>query len=152
MEGDESLTLVVLTNLDAGHSSPGLLAHVIAGLVEPVLMSAKLAPIPDRDPAIAAAVRTLLDQLVADIRRQVISDLSAIITPARTRRVQQILAPVWRGGTLTLVQRRPVPDAPGTIESTFRISKGPNSILIRYGRNAEGKIAVLGLSPDRPWE
>jgi CubicO group peptidase (beta-lactamase class C family) len=62
---DDSLTVVVLTNLDAGHSRPGLIAHVVAGLVEPALMPAKLAPIPDNDPGIAAAVRVLLDQLVA---------------------------------------------------------------------------------------
>jgi CubicO group peptidase (beta-lactamase class C family) len=102
---DDSLTVVVLTNLDPGHSRPGLIAH-----------------------------------------------LAAVITPAMTKRVQQTLAPFWPGGALTLVQREPVSDAPGTIESTFRISKGPDSMLIRYGRNAEGKIAVLGLSPDRPWE
>jgi CubicO group peptidase (beta-lactamase class C family) len=151
---DDSLTVVVLTNLDAGHSRPALIAHVVAGLVEPALMPAKLAAIPDSDPAIAAAVRTLLDQLVAgaDIRPQVIPDLAAIITPAMTKRVEQTLAPVWPGGTLTLVQRKPVPDPPGTIESLFRISKGSDSMLIGYGRNAEGKIAVLGISPDRPWE
>jgi CubicO group peptidase (beta-lactamase class C family) len=151
---DDSLTVVVLTNLDAGHSRPGIIAHVVAGLVEPVLIPAKLAPVSDNDPGIAAAVRALLDQLVAgvDIRPQVTPDLAAIITPEMTKRVQQILAPVWPGGTLSLVQRQPVPGTPGIIESTFRIGKGSNSLLIRYGRNAEGKIAVVGISPDRPWE
>jgi CubicO group peptidase (beta-lactamase class C family) len=151
---DDSLTVVVLTNLDAGHSRPGLIAHVVAGLVEPALMPAKLAPIPDNDPGIAAAVRALLDQLVAgaDIRSQVTPDLAAIITPEMNKRVQRILAPVWPGGTLSLVQRQPAPGSPGTIESTFRISKNSDSLLIRYGRNADGKIAILGISPDRPWE
>jgi hypothetical protein len=66
--------------------------------------------------------------------------------------VQRMLASVWPGGTLTLVQRKPAPGAPGTIQSTFRLSKGSESMPIRYGRNAEGKIAILGFSPDSPWE
>lgn len=35
---DDSLTVVVLTNLDAGHSRPEVIAHHIAGLIKPVLM------------------------------------------------------------------------------------------------------------------
>lgn len=35
---DDSLTVVVLTNLDAGHSRPGRIAHQVAGLVNPALM------------------------------------------------------------------------------------------------------------------
>jgi Beta-lactamase len=47
---DDSLTVVVLTNLDEGHSRPALIAHVVAGVVEPPLMPAKLAPIPTTIP------------------------------------------------------------------------------------------------------
>jgi CubicO group peptidase (beta-lactamase class C family) len=151
---DDSLTVVVLTNLDAGHSSPEVIAHVIAGLVEPALMPAKLTAIPDKDPDIAAALRKLLDEIVAgtDIRGQVTPELAALSTPDETKAVQHFLAPVWPGGTLTLVKRETAPGAPGTIASTFRVSKGTNSLLIRYGRNAEGKVAILGFSPDREWE
>ncbi|MGC1105673.1 MAG: serine hydrolase [Candidatus Acidiferrales bacterium] len=35
---DDNLTVVVLTNLDAGHSRPGVIAHQVAGLVNPALM------------------------------------------------------------------------------------------------------------------
>jgi hypothetical protein len=137
------------SNLDADGSRPGLIARVVAELVEPALMPAKLAPIPDDDPAIAAEIRTLLDQLVAgaDIRPQVILDLAAIITPTMNRRVQQILAPVWPEGTLTLSSASPFLTRRAQIESTLRISKGSDSMLIRYGRNAQGKIAVLGFHP-----
>ena len=34
---DERLTVVVLTNLDAGHSNPGRIAHRVAGLYDPAL-------------------------------------------------------------------------------------------------------------------
>ena len=150
----DSLTVVVLTNLDAGHSSPEVIAHVVAGLIEPALMPAKLTAIPDKDPAIAGALRKLLDQIVSgtDIRPQAAPALAAVITPETTKGVQHILAPVWPGGTLILVQREAAPAASGVIASTFRISKGSSSLLIHYGRDAEGKIAILGFSPDRPWE
>jgi len=150
----DSLTVVVLTNLDASHSSPEVIAHVVAGLVEPSLMPSKLTAIPDNDPAVANAVRKVLDELVAgtDIRGQVTPELAALVTPEMSKRVQHILAPVWPGGTLTLVERKAAPGARATVASTFRISKGSNSLLIRYGRNAAGKIAVLGFEPDRQWE
>ncbi|HKW88861.1 MAG TPA: serine hydrolase [Candidatus Acidoferrales bacterium] len=35
---DDNLAVVVLTNLDAGHARPGLIAHTVAGLVNPALM------------------------------------------------------------------------------------------------------------------
>ena len=35
---DDSLTVVVLTNLDAGHARPDRIAHQVAGLVNPALM------------------------------------------------------------------------------------------------------------------
>jgi CubicO group peptidase (beta-lactamase class C family) len=35
---DDSLTVVVLTNLDAGHARPEKIAHTVAGLVNPALM------------------------------------------------------------------------------------------------------------------
>lgn len=151
---DDSLTVVVLTNLDAGHSSPEVIAHVAAGMVEPALMPAKLAAIADNDPDVANAVRKVLDGLVAeaDIRGQLTPELGARITTGVGKRIHQILAPVWPGGTLTLVERKADSDASATIASTFRISKGSNSLLIRYGRNAEGKISILGLQPDREWE
>ncbi|HTS11524.1 MAG TPA: serine hydrolase domain-containing protein [Candidatus Limnocylindrales bacterium] len=149
---DDSLTVAVLTNLDAGHSRPKLIAHVVAGLVEPALMPAKLTAIADKEPGIADAVRGLLDQIVGgtDIRPQVTPQLAARITPEATKRVQHILAAVWPGGTLTLVQREAAPGLPGVTASTFRVSKGSDSLLIYYGRNAEGKIAMLGFTADRP--
>lgn len=151
---DDSLSVVVLTNLDAGHSSPDVIAHVVAGLVEPALMPAKLTAMADNDPAVATDVRKLLDEIVAgaDIRGQVTAELGAVVTPEAVKGVQHFLTAVWPGGTLTLVRREVAPDVPGTVTSTFRIKKGSNSLLIHYGRNAKGKIAVLGFSPDREWE
>src|SRR5580658_2923245 len=42
---DDKLTVVVLTNLDAGHVQPGKIAHTVAGLYVPALMPAEIKPI-----------------------------------------------------------------------------------------------------------
>lgn len=149
---DDNLTVVVLTNLDAGHANPELIAHVIAGMVVPPLMPAKLAPIPDNDPAIAARLAHLLDQLAAgeDVRAQATPQLAALMVPETNARVKARLENLWPGGTLMLVNRKSGPDKQPV--STFRLSKGPDVMLFIYGLNAEGKIAVLGISPDREYE
>jgi CubicO group peptidase (beta-lactamase class C family) len=150
----DSLTVVVLTNLDAGHSDPGPIAHVIAGLVDPPLLPAKLAPIADTQPAIAAALSKFLDQLVAgqDIRPQTAPELAARITPEIMKSVQQRISRFWPGGTLTLVKRGPVPDHAGLTSSLFRLSKAGETMLISFGLDASGKISTIGFSADRDYE
>jgi CubicO group peptidase (beta-lactamase class C family) len=149
---DDSLTVVVLTNLDAGHANPGIIAHVIAGMVVPPLTPAKLAAIPDNDPSIAAKVSKLLDQIVAgeDIRPQTSAQLSALITPAAAAQVGKILSPIWPGGTMILVKRDVGPK--GQPVSTFRVSKGSDAKLVIYGLDPDGKIETLGFAPDREYQ
>ena len=151
---DDSLTVVVLTNLDAGHSNPDEIAHVIAGLVESPLLPVKLAAIEDTQPSIAATLARTLDQLVAgvDIRPQTTAKLAALTTPEMAKRLQQMLSKFWPGGKLTLVKRTPLPDKPEQFRSTFRLSKGAEATLIRFGLDPDGKISGFGFSPDREYE
>ncbi len=104
---DDSLTVVVLTNLDEEHSNPDLIAHVTAGLIDAPLLPAKLTPIADTQPAIAASLTKLLDQVVAgvDIRPRTTAALAAALTPEANKSAQQRLSKLWPGGTLTLVKR-----------------------------------------------
>lgn len=151
---DDNLTVVVLTNLDAGHSNPELLAHVAAGLADPPLLPPKLVAIPDSQPAIASSLSKLLDKVVAgeDIRPQTTAELAALITPDAGKWVQHMLSPVWPGGSLTLVKRTPVPGETGRFTSMFRLSKGAEAVLISFSLDASGKISTLGLSPDREYD
>jgi CubicO group peptidase (beta-lactamase class C family) len=151
---DDNLTVVVLTNLDAGHSNPALIAHVTAGLVDPPLLPAKLAPIADTQPAIAAALAKLLDQVVAgeDIRPQTTSELAARITPDTSKWVRHSLSMLWPGGTLMLVKRTPSPEITGRSTSVFRLSKGGDAVLISFGLDSNGKVSTLRTSPDRDYE
>jgi CubicO group peptidase (beta-lactamase class C family) len=151
---DDSLTVVVLTNLDSGHADPDTMAHVIAGLVESTLLPAKLVAIPDTQPAIAAALAKTLDELVAgvDIRPRMSAKLAALTTPETAKELQKMLSKMWPGGTLSLVRRTPAPDAPGQFRSTFRLTKGSEATLIHFNLDADGKIAGFGFSTDREYE
>jgi CubicO group peptidase (beta-lactamase class C family) len=62
---DDKLTVVVLTNLDAGHAQPGKIAHTVTGLYVPALMPAEIKPIEDKEPQTAMLVRNLLQEIAA---------------------------------------------------------------------------------------
>ena len=151
---DESLTVVVLTNLDAGHAEPEYIAHVVAGLVDTSLMPNKLAAITDNQPEIAAALAKTLDKLAAgeDIRQQATAELLPYLTPEASARAKKRLESLWPGGRLTLVKREPLPDTADLFSSTFRLSKDKSAILLNFSVNSAGKISGLGLSSDREFE
>ena len=151
---DDSLTVVVLTNLDAGHSNPGVVAHVVAGLVNPALTVPKLEAIADDQPELAERLKKLLDEIVAgtDIRPETSPQLAALITPDGAKQVQQRLAKLWPGGTVTLVKRVTGPEGGAQWVSTYRLSKGGDAMLLVFGVGADGKIHNLGLSPNRDYD
>lgn len=151
---DDSISVVVLTNLDAGHSNPSTIAHVVAGLADPPLLPPKLARIPDTQPGIAESLKKFLDQLVAgqDIRTLTAPELAARITPEITKSVRERVSKLWPGGTVTLVHREPVPDRPGQLTSMFRVTKGSETLLVSFGLDASGKVSTLGFSQDREYE
>jgi CubicO group peptidase (beta-lactamase class C family) len=151
---DDNLTVAVLTNLDSGHSNPGLIAQVTAGLADPPLLPAKLTVIADTQPAIAVSLAKLLDQIVAgeDIRPQTTAELAGRITPDTSKWVQHRLSTLWPGGSLTLVKRMPSPDAADQFTSVFRLSKQNDAVLIFFGLDPNGKVSTLRTAPDREYE
>jgi CubicO group peptidase (beta-lactamase class C family) len=151
---DDGVTVVVLTNLDAGHSNPGVIAHVAAGLVNPALNMAKLEAIADDQPALAERMKKLLDEIVAgkDIRPEASPQLAALITPEMAKNVQQRLGKLWPGGALTLVKRDKGPEGTAQWVSTYRLSKGEDAMLLILGVGPDGKIPILGISPNREYE
>jgi len=150
---DDHLTVVVLTNLDAGHSSPGPIAHVIAGLVDPPLLPAKLAPIADTQPALTAALVKLLDQVVAgqDVPSPTANGTAARIIPD-SKWVRHRLANLWPGGTLSLVKRIPAPNPADESTSVFRLSKGDDAVLLFIGSPSDARISSLRTAPDREYD
>jgi CubicO group peptidase (beta-lactamase class C family) len=61
---DDKLTVVVLTNLDSEHSSPGRIAHEVAGLYNPKL--APPAPIEDKEPQVTAFFQSVMQKIAAE--------------------------------------------------------------------------------------
>jgi len=150
---DDSLTVVVLTNLDADHANLGPISHVIAGLVNPPLLPAKLTPIADKQPAITASLVKLLDQLAAgqDVPSQTPDGTTARIIPDNTW-VRHRLANLWPGGTLALVKRMAAPNPADETTSVFRLSKGDDAALIFIDSLSDARISRLRTAPDREYD
>jgi len=150
---DDSLTVVVLTNLDADHARVGPIAHVIAGLVDPPLLPAKLTPIADTQPALTASLVKLLDQLTAglSVPSQTADAPAARIIPD-SKSVRHKLANLWPGGTLALVKRMPAPNPADDPTSVFRLSKGDDAVLIFIDSASEARISSLRTAPDREYD
>jgi len=149
---DDSLTVVVLTNLDAGHAKPEFMAHIIAGLADPPLGPKKLAGIEDKHPELLVPLRKLLDRLAAgeDIRDQTDVKLTAQMPPERMKFIQGVLATIWPGGTLSLVDREPMENIS---VSMYRLTKpGGVTRLIYFGLDAGGKVGFFGTAPDQDYK
>lgn len=144
---DDSLTVVVLTNLEAGQSNPGVIAHVVAGLVDPALAAAKLEAIPDNQPELAKRLEKFLDEIVAgtDVRPEASPQLADLMTPDAMKNVARSLAKLWPGGTLTLVKR-------DKEVSMYRLTKGGDALLLAFGVGADGKIAHFARIRNREYE
>jgi CubicO group peptidase (beta-lactamase class C family) len=151
---DDSLTVVVLTNLDAAHSAPSLMAHVIAGLVDPPLTATKLTGIPDSLPAIAATLTKVLDNIAGgeDVRPFLSAAFASRTTPDVTKQAKETLSKLWPAGSLKLVKRLTPPGMAGQLISVFRISKGDNALMVLVALDSHGKIMTFRFLPNREYE
>jgi CubicO group peptidase (beta-lactamase class C family) len=150
---DDSLTVVVFANLDAGQSNLGPIAHVIAGLADPPLLPPKLEPIADTQPALTTSLVKLLDQLAAgqNVPSQTPNGTAAHIIPD-SKTVRQRLSNLWPGGRLAVVKRVTTVTPAGESTSVFRLSKGDQALLIWIDSLSGGKISTLRTTPDREYD
>lgn len=146
---DDNLSVAVLTNLAGG--GPAVIAHVVAGLIDPALMPAKLTAIPDDQPALAVGLTRLLTQMIAgqDVSSQLTSEMAAALTPDEMADVRAELKPVWPPDSMVLVKRRLLGDMTGSV---YRLRKGENSLLVTYGVDKSGKVALFADSPDQEYQ
>jgi CubicO group peptidase (beta-lactamase class C family) len=146
---DDNLSIAVLTNLAGG--GPGIIAHVTAGIINPALMPDKLVAIPDDQPALIVGLKKLLAQMAAgeDVRSQLSTEMAAGVTDDDTKDLQSDLKPVWPPDSIVLVKRRPVGDMTGSV---YRIRKGDNALLITYGLDKSGKVALFADSPNQEYQ
>jgi len=142
---DDGISVVVLANSDS--ASPEQFAHVIAGIVNPALELPKLVAIEDKQSELARRLGALLDQIAAgkDVKEQLSPRLAALFTPEVVETVVGELKPVWPSDKLTLVSRK---ESDGITVSRYRITKGDESRIARFGLGADGKVATIGIQPD----
>jgi CubicO group peptidase (beta-lactamase class C family) len=149
---DNNLTVVVLTNLDA--ADPDLMAHVIAGLVDPTLSPAKLAGIPDTQPEIAATLSKVLDHIATgqDVLPFFSTTFASSITPGATAGAKATIANLWPGGSLTLVKRLTPPGVTTPLISVFRLAKSDDALMILVFVDPDGKISNFRFLPNREYQ
>jgi CubicO group peptidase (beta-lactamase class C family) len=142
---DDSISVAVLGNSDS--TDPGQFAHVIAGIVNPALELSKLVAIEDKQPELARRLGVLFDRIAAgkDVKDQLSPRLAGLLTPDVIETVVAELKPIWPAGTVILVSRT---ESDGIIVSRYRIAKGNESRIVRFGLGADGKVATIGIQPD----
>lgn len=145
--GDDKLTVVVLTNLDSAHSSPGKIAHHVAGLVDARLVPPELKPIEDKEPQVTTFFRTVLEKLAAgkadpddfapEFRKEFFPS-----GPEDAKEELQALGPLQ---SLLLVERQPDADHRRyTYRGVFR----ENRLILHLTLDRKGKIAGLRSSEE----
>jgi CubicO group peptidase (beta-lactamase class C family) len=149
---DDALTVVVLTNIDSDHARPDYMAQVIAGLADSPLLPQRLTGIDDRQPGIAASLTAVLDAIRsgASLNLEAGSEFNGF-APEEAAQTRRLIAPLWPGGTLTLVARMPSADDSSLLLSQFRLRKGARSMLVTFGLDAKGKVESLSFEPDRAY-
>src|ERR1700719_2228317 len=133
---DDSISVVVLTNADSAR--PEQFAHVIAGIVNPALVLPKLVAIEDKQPELARRLRAFFDQIAAgrDVKEQLSPRLAERLSPEVRGNVAAQFKPVWPPDRMTLVSR---PEKDGGTVSRYRIEKGNETRIVRFGLGADGK-------------
>lgn len=151
---DDGLTVVVLTNLEAGYSNPREIGHVVAGLVDPALTVPELKAIPDDHPELVGRLKKFLDEIVAgtDVRPEITPQLAARITPDAAKGMQQRIGKLSPGGTLALVKRMKGAEGEPEGISWYRLSKGGDAMLLVFGVAGDGKITTFVALPNREYE
>jgi hypothetical protein len=107
----------------------------------------KLVAIEDKQPELARRLGALLDQIAAgkDVKEPLSPKLARLLTPEAMETVAGELKPVWPANGVTLVSRK---ENDGFTVSRYRIVRGDESRIVRFGLAADGKVATLGIQPD----
>src|SRR5580704_16152504 len=144
---DDKLTVVVLTNLDAGHSQPGKIAHTVAGLYVPALMPAVIKPIEDKEPQTTLLVRNLLQEFASAKANpdQFTPELRAKLFPGAVEGMSGYLKELGPLKSLDLIKR----SNEGEQRSyEYRATYESMELLLSLQLTTDNKIAALDFSQE----
>ena len=144
---NDKLTVVVLTNLDAGHASPVAMAHVIAGLVEPALMPKLTSVIKDSKPAIAKHARDVLQRMLAgkNIASEFNADSGYAFDPTDATDIRSQLPAKWDAAPLQLIKRS---EKDGAVRSVYRVGPEGDTRIVLVELDPRGKLLNLAVKAD----
>ena len=139
---DDRFTVVVLTNLDAGHARPRKIAHNVAGLYIPEVRSSERKPIEDKEPQVTALLRDTL-QKIADGKADpeaFTPDLRAELFPERIHDLGEYLKSLGPAKSLDLVERK---EEQGNRAYTYRLVHPDSTLFLTLQLTSQNKIAAL---------
>jgi CubicO group peptidase (beta-lactamase class C family) len=144
---DDKLTVVVLTNLDAGHAQPGKIAHTVAGLYLPALMPAEIKPIEDKEPQTTQLVQSLLQEIASGKTDQgrFTAELRAKLFPDAMEGMSGYLKELGPLKSLDLMKRG---DEGGQRSYQYRADYEHMSLFLSLQLTKDNKISVLDFSQE----
>jgi CubicO group peptidase (beta-lactamase class C family) len=144
---NDGVTVVVLTNLDEGHSEPENIANVVAGMVDPELMPKPAEVIPDTNSKIATLVRTTLVKTTAD------EDMAEYFATGAGYQhksgdaadMKASLPRKWEGAPILLVRRT---EADGLMTSSYRVGGAGDTRVVTVSTDASEKFHAFSVGAD----
>ncbi len=135
---DDRLTIVVLTNLDAGHSDPGKIAHGVAGMYEAALKPVELKPIADKEPQVTTRFRSTLDDMTTGH-----PDLNSFTAeerkdwePDHIKGVSEFLKTLGAAKSVDLVERK---EEGGARLYKYNVAFAERTLLVSFTLDKDGK-------------
>jgi CubicO group peptidase (beta-lactamase class C family) len=144
---DDKLTIVVLTNLDAGHAQPGKIAHRVAGMYVPALTPVEAQAIEDKEPQTAGLVRNLLQEIVdgkTDADRFT-PELRGKLFPEAIQRAGDYLKGLGSLKSLELIKRGQEGENRGY---KYRANYEQTELFLSVQLTKDNKIAALDFSSE----
>jgi CubicO group peptidase (beta-lactamase class C family) len=149
---DDKLTVVVLTNLDSGHSDPEKIAHTVAGFYIPAVKPPALAPIDGVDPKLTSLLRSAIEKLAAGNAdpQMFAPELREALFPDGAPDLKEELKSDGALQTLVPVGLQKQTSATGGLIDvyTYRAKFERKTMNVVFVADADGKISALGLEAE----
>lgn len=141
---DDKLTVVVLTNSDAGNPErllKDIAQHYVPALVPPVVEVA------GKEPEVTKLVREMLDQTIAGTLKadKFTQEMAALIFPDRVKEAAAFLGSQGPLEKVTLVNRK---EEGGQRSYQYLARFKMNTVRIQMSLNKDGKISGLQMGPE----